>query len=113
MTFIACVSGLEVQAVAEGDELRYSIDSRPANISILPGQGRQPSDCGAVGFDGLMANHAGRGSCNTHVLAGVGIRVTRLARDIRVCMRFVAERQGLRGWLRQRIFGANVESEKQ
>jgi len=60
-----------------------------------------------------MATHAGRGSCNTHVLAGVGIPVTRLARYIRVCMRFVAERQRLRRRLRQRIFGANFESEKQ
>jgi len=111
MTFVACVSSLEVQTVAEFDEVRYSVDSYPGNISIFLGQGRQLHDRRAGGLDGLMATHAGRRSCNTHVLAGVGIRVARLARHIRVGVCLVAEGQGLRRRLRWRILGANVDGE--
>jgi hypothetical protein len=100
MTFVASIAGFKMQTVAEFDERRYSINSRPGNILILLRRSRELPDSGTRGLDSLMATHAGRGSCNTHVLAGVRIRVTRLARHIRVCVCFVAERQRLCGWIR-------------
>jgi hypothetical protein len=41
---------------------------------IVLRQGRELPDGRTRGLDSLMATHAGRGSCNTHVLAGVRIR---------------------------------------
>ena len=110
MTFVAGIAFLEVQTVAEHDEFRYSIDSRPLNILILFGRGRDLPDGRTIGLDGVMATHAGRRSYNTHVLARIRIRVARLAGYICVCVRFVAERQRLRR--RWRILGAKVKGEK-
>ena len=95
MTFVAGITGLEVQTVAKSDKSRYPINSRPGDILILAGQSRKLLYRQTRRLYGLMATHAGRGSSNAHAFARVAIRVARRAFQIRVRVRFVAERKGL------------------
>jgi hypothetical protein len=111
MTFVAGIAFREVQTVAEDDEFRYSIDSRPAYILILFRQGCHLLARRTRGLDSVMATHARRKSYNTHVLAGVRIRVARLARYICIGVHFMAERQRLSRRLGRCILGAKVEGE--
>ena len=98
MASFTIVSRLPVQAVAELYELGKMIDGYPLHIAVLLCEHRQPLNRRAVGFDRLMAGHAGGGSSDTHGYAGVGIGMAGLALQGVDGVSSVAERQGLHRW---------------
>jgi hypothetical protein len=90
-------AGLQMRAVRPGNSGGHLVNTHPGDGLIGFCEIGELHDCGPVFRHRCVARHAGAGSREGHLIAGIGIGVAGLASEALRDVQFVAERDGLRG----------------